>query len=80
MSGLDAQRAVLSSEFYWFGGPLGAPKVYDSGTSFSAPPSLRRSVASADCFQLDPAEPGADDRTVRYKADGDSWDITFDEA
>ena len=41
MSGTEQQRAILASEFYWYGGQLGSPKVFDTGTSFNAPPTLR---------------------------------------
>jgi hypothetical protein len=43
MSRKKTLQTILSSEFFWFGGLVEAPKVYDSGTRFSAGPTLRRS-------------------------------------
>lgn len=45
MSGIQEQRAILDAELYWFGGSLSAPKVYDTGTNFHAPPTLRDAAA-----------------------------------
>ena len=75
MTRRDIQRAVLASEFYWFGSELGAPKAFDSGTNFSAPPILRGSTAD-DIFSGEPAAAG---RSVRYTSTADGWDVVFDE-
>jgi hypothetical protein len=78
MSRIKTQRAILSAELYWFGGHLGAPKVYDSGTSFNATPTLRNSgdVANED------ADEGADDHGKRkvsiQPTDDGGWEIHFD--
>lgn len=65
----------MASENHWFGGPLSAPKVYDTGTNFNAPPTVRggESLASNSMPQ---SESG---RRVLYKSTDDGWDIVFDD-
>lgn len=75
MSASTEQRAILTSEFYWFGGQLGSPKVFDSGTSFSAHPTLR-GAGTADMNDL-PDEPT---RIARVARTVDGWEFTLDEA
>jgi hypothetical protein len=77
MSRLRAQRAVLASEIYWFGAPLGSPMVYDSGTSFSATPTLRELAESPECDDDSASTVG---RRARYTSTQDGWDVIFDEA
>jgi hypothetical protein len=75
MSRIRAQRAILSAEFSWFGGYLGPPKVYDSGTSFSAEPTLRDSGTDSSRPHAEPRG-----RMVRYESNANGWSVTFDEA
>lgn len=37
-------RSIIASEYFWYGGVLDAPKVYDPGTHHSAQPQLRGSA------------------------------------
>lgn len=75
MSRRDIQRAVMRSEQYWFGGPLGAPKVYDTGTNFNAPPTLR----GGETASPGGASAGPTGRTMRYTSTDDGWEVVFDE-
>lgn len=77
----------MSSEFFWFGGSLEAPKVYDTGTSFSAPPTLREHVQAHteqgrnhDEHVQAHTERGRDqaDHVVRYDSTEDGWAVTLD--
>lgn len=77
MPDLDTQRAILQTETYWFGGPLGAPKVYDSGTNFHAYPNLR-GVSPARLRVW--AGPESTGRAVTYVSIGDDVSITVEEA
>jgi hypothetical protein len=81
MSRIRAQRATLAAEQYWFGEQLGAPKVYDSGTSFHASPTLRSAADTADAADddWDDSETSGG-RRVRIRDTATGWDITFDEA
>jgi hypothetical protein len=78
LSALETQRAILAAEFFWFGGSLGAPKVYDSGTNFSAPPTLRDGSDTAVVGASADAE--IDEVRVTYASTEDGWTVTFDEA
>jgi hypothetical protein len=75
MSRIKTQRSILSAELFWFGGHLGAPKVYDSGTSFNAPPTLRNSGEAGNGD-----DPGvASTRMVSLRpTDDGGWEILFD--
>lgn len=77
MPDLETQHAILDAESYWFGAPLGAPKVYDSGTNFHASPSLRGSALNDAMHRL-VDDSGA--RTVTYRATGDEWTVLVEEA
>lgn len=77
MSGTDEQRAIMDAELYWFGGLLSAPKVYDNGTNFHAPPTLRavRDAAATTSPDLD------SERMIRAYVDDDGdWNVTIDPA
>lgn len=78
MSRTRTQRAILSSEFFWFGGQVGPRKVHDSGTSFSAAPVLRDSGEAKDVGQEDGTQDAK--RFVYYTPTDTGWDITFDPA
>jgi hypothetical protein len=80
MSRIDAQRAILAAEEYWFGGQLGAPKVYDSGTSFHAAPTLRSAFETPDDAEQGGTPEPDNGRMVRIVDTPTGWDITFDEA
>jgi hypothetical protein len=77
MSGTDEQRAIMDAELYWFGGIHSAPKVYDHGTSFHAPPTLRV-VTDA----IGPSrENMKSDRSIHaYVDDSGDWTVTVDPA
>lgn len=75
MSGSEQQRAILASEFYWFGGQLGSPKVFDTGTNFSAMPTLR--TATVPDMERDVDE---SDREMRLTISGGILAIELDEA
>jgi hypothetical protein len=78
MSRTRTQRAILSSEFFWYGGHLGPRKVHDSGTSFNAAPVLRDSGEAKDAGADD--HPGDGERFVHYVTTDTGWKITFDPA
>jgi hypothetical protein len=74
MSGNQEQRAILDAELYWFGGGLGAPKVYDTGTNFHAAPTLRGTAAG----QRTRPKGGGGDRPRRMRAyfnDRGDWTV-----
>lgn len=77
MSGIRAQQAILSAEFFWFGGTLGAPKVYDAGTSFNAAPTLRDS-GIAGSGDAQPQLTGDGEREISFSCTSDGWDVTFE--
>lgn len=77
MPDLDTQRAVFETETYWFGGPLGAPKVYDSGTNFHASPNLRGVADRGGRPRRQDDSPG---RTVTYSSVDGGVVIAVDEA
>jgi len=64
----------MASEYHWFGGPLSAPKVYDTGTNFNAPPTVRGSESQSPGI----ASPGGTGRSVLYTSTDDGWDLVFD--
>lgn len=78
MSAEAEQRAILASEFYWFGGQLGTPKVFDAGTSFNAPPTLRGAHGDAVDGE-DELLDGASRIARLVRTDG-GWEFTLDEA
>ena len=73
MSAERTQQDILAAEFLWFGGHLGAPKVYDSGTNFSAPPTLRTSAGAEDGHGG-----SAGGRCMRFEVTDDGWSVSFD--
>jgi hypothetical protein len=75
MSRRTVQRAVMASEQYWFGGPLGAPKVYDTGTNFNAPPTLRGGESASGGSAI----AAGTGRSMRYTSTDDGWEVVFDE-
>lgn len=78
MSRLRTQRAILSAELYWFGSQLGAPKVYDGGTSFNAPPALRDS--GTVIVEEDQCDADEGRRAIHFVAGPDGYSVTIDEA
>ncbi len=76
MPDLETQRAVLASEFLWFGGQLGAPKVYDSGTSFHASPNLK----GAEVEHVSVETAGEGERKASYIPIEDGWIVSVDPA
>lgn len=78
MSRIRAQRSILSAEYFWLGGHLGAPKVYDTGTNFHASPTLRDSMPDGD-RDCDAGTEGSK-RTFRYSSNESGWEVTFDKA
>lgn len=74
MSALRTQQDILDAEFLWHGGYLSAPKVYDSGTSFSAPPTLRHSEDGHVGQEGGPAG----GRRIRVKITDENWIVEFD--
>ena len=79
LSRLRTQRAILSAELYWFGSQLGAPKVYDAGTSFNASPVVRDSgTLQFDDDHLCGSDEGG--RQIHFVAGPDGYSVTLDEA
>jgi hypothetical protein len=77
MSGTDEQSAIMDAELYWFGGLLSAPKVYDNGTNFHAPPTLRVVNDAVGSSRPDLQS----DRLIRAQVDvGGDWAVTIDPA
>jgi hypothetical protein len=73
LSALRTQQDILDAEFLWHGGYLSAPKVYDSGTSFSAPPTLRHSEDGRA------SESGSTSlRRIKVEITEEAWTVEFD--
>jgi hypothetical protein len=75
MSGIETQRSILAAEFYWFGGCQAAPKVYDGGTNFNAPPTLRSSAGASSAIGGDIDT--TDALVIRYESDDSGWTVTL---
>jgi hypothetical protein len=75
MSGTDEQRAIMDAEFYWFGGLLSAPKVYDNGTNFHAPPTIR---VVADAVGVSRVGLESERHIRAFVDEAGDWTVTID--
>lgn len=76
MPDYETQRAILDAEFYWLGGHVGSPKVFDSGTNYYAPPTVRGSHHRGD---VDDGDVSTGTRTVTYESSEEGWSVSFDQ-